>query len=70
LCALFFGAGLCAAAWLASGWWADAWLQRAGVALLVLSVPLLALGAHCFDCVDNETNARYRSSTGKGEWLG
>ena len=50
--ALFLGAGLCAAAWLARAGWQHAWLNGCGVALLILSVPLLALGAHCFDCVD------------------
>jgi hypothetical protein len=52
--ALFFGVGLSVAAWLASSWWAGVWMHRCGVALLVLSVPLLAYGAHCFDCVDRQ----------------
>jgi hypothetical protein len=54
---LFVGAALNAATWLARGWWAGAWLQRIGIGLLVLTVPLLAYGAHCFDCVDKESNA-------------
>lgn len=55
--ALFFGVGLSVAAWLAANWWAGVWLHRGGVALLLLSVPLLAFGAHCFDCVDGQKSA-------------
>jgi hypothetical protein len=55
--ALFFGVGLSVAAWLAANWWAGVWLHRCGVALLLLSVPLLAFGAHCFDCVDERKSA-------------
>jgi hypothetical protein len=58
--ALFAGATLCVAAWLADGLRAGVWLQRIGVALLVLTVPLLAFGAHCFDCVDRETGKTTR----------
>jgi hypothetical protein len=52
--ALFFGVGLSVAAWLASNWWVGVWLHRCSVALLLLSIPLLAFGAHCFDCIDRE----------------
>jgi hypothetical protein len=54
LAALFIGGAVCVAAWLAGGWQWDAWLERIGVALLVLTVPLLAFGAHCFDRADDE----------------
>jgi hypothetical protein len=54
LAALFIGGAVCVAAWLAGGWQWDAWLERVGVALLVLAVPLLAFGAHCFDRAADE----------------
>jgi hypothetical protein len=54
LVTLFTGAALGVAAWLAAGWSAGAWLQRVGIGLLVLTVPLLAFGAHCLDCVDRD----------------
>lgn len=64
---LFGGSAVCAAAWLAGGWQWESWLERAGVALLVLTVPLLAYGAHCFDCVERESRAATKqTTTGEG----
>jgi membrane protein implicated in regulation of membrane protease activity len=60
---LFIGAALNIAAWLAGGWWAGAWIQGIGIALLALTVPLLAYGAHCFDCVERESRAAKRTTT-------
>jgi hypothetical protein len=66
---LFLGSALNVAAWLAGGWWAGAWLQRVGIGLLLLTVPLLAFGAHCFDCVDRDSVAatKTKTTTRKGD---
>jgi hypothetical protein len=65
---LFVGAALNVAAWLAGGWSAGVWLQRIGIGLIVVTVPLLAFGAHCFDCVDRESSAMVKTNiTRKGK---
>jgi hypothetical protein len=66
---LFVGATLNVVAWLADGRWAGAWIQRIGIGLIVLTVPLLAFGAHCFDCVDRESSAAIKPTitTRKGK---
>ncbi|HEX8160306.1 MAG TPA: hypothetical protein VF538_00285 [Pyrinomonadaceae bacterium] len=63
LVTLFTGTALGVAAWIAAGWSAGAWLQRAGIGLLVLSVPLLAFGAHCLDCAGRAPGAAIKTTT-------
>jgi hypothetical protein len=60
---LFTGAAMSVVAWLAASWSAGAWLQRIGIGLLVVTVPLLAIGAHCFDCVDAASRAAAKTTT-------
>jgi hypothetical protein len=61
--ALFAGVALTSISWLAGRAPAGVWLQRAGVALLLVAVPLLAFGAHCFDRADREAGAATTTTT-------
>ncbi|MDT7543344.1 MAG: hypothetical protein QOE33_3248 [Acidobacteriota bacterium] len=63
--ALFFGAGLSVAAWIAGHTWSGVWMHRCGVALLLLSIPLLAYGAHCFDCVDEKKSVAINAAASR-----
>jgi hypothetical protein len=66
--ALFFGATLSVGAWFAGQGSSGTWLHRIGVALLLLAIPLLAFGAHCFDCVDRESKVWMKNTaTRKGK---
>lgn len=66
LVTLFTGAALGVAAWLAAGWPPAARLQKLGIGLLVLTVPLLAFGAHCFDCAERDARAAAGVTTRRG----
>src|SRR5262245_54663301 len=61
--AAVLGATLTAIAWFTGPKWHGHLLQRDGTILLFLTIPLLALGAHCLDLLDKQT----KESTRKGK---
>jgi hypothetical protein len=59
LIAPLIGSVLTAITWFTGPRWHGFALQRAGMVLLFLTIPLLAFGAHCLDLLDQqEKNAR------------
>ncbi|MCA1815594.1 MAG: hypothetical protein LC746_04175 [Acidobacteria bacterium] len=67
--AIFVGAALCAISWLGGNNRVTALLGGIGVVTLLLALPLLAFGAHCFDCVDRDAKNASRDAaprSGKG----
>jgi hypothetical protein len=54
LIALLIGLVLTAIAWFTGPSWHGFALQRDGTVLLVLTIPLLAFGAHCLDLLDQQ----------------
>lgn len=58
------GSLLTAVAWFAGAEWHGLHLQRTGTVLFVLTIPLLAFGAHCLDLSDRrDAEARKRNSS-------
>jgi hypothetical protein len=52
--ALLIGSALTAITWFTGPGWHGFALQRDGTALLFLTFPLLAIGAHCLDLLDQQ----------------
>jgi hypothetical protein len=52
------GSVLTAIAWFTGPEWHGFFIQRDGTVLLFLTIPLLVLGAHCLDLMDNRTKPR------------
>jgi hypothetical protein len=50
------GSVLTAAAWFTGPKWHGLFLQRDGTLLLFLTIPLLILGAHCLDLLEQKNN--------------
>jgi len=48
------GSVLTAVSWFTGPHWHGLFLQRDGTVLLFLTIPLLALGAHCLDLMDQQ----------------
>lgn len=52
------GSLLTAIAWFTGAVWHGHSLQRAGTILLFLTIPLLVLGAHCLDLLEQESERK------------
>jgi hypothetical protein len=52
------GSILTAIAWFTGPQWHGLLLQRDGTALLLLTIPLLILGAHCLDLMEKQNEAK------------
>lgn len=53
--------------WFKDPLWHRVYLHQAGTTLFVVTLPLLILGAHCLDLIDNERKAAPAVSGEKGD---